>query len=542
MKHLVTKGGLTVSDTGEIAGIAWLFGEPDRYGDTIEKGALAFPDRLPILWSHKDENAIGVWDSIKETARGLEVRGRLLLDEVPLAKRVFALIKSGAVSSLSVGFWPIKTDKNSTGGNHISAGDLVEISIVSAPAHPGATITSIKSATGRKDTHMAKAAIKRKELVEDNGDIEAIVEEVIEESTLEDRVTALETDVAEIKASIGTVEETTEEIEKSLKTLVTKSGRPAIVRNVEKPADIKRKAFVNYLRMGERAPETKSLVRGSDPKGGYVAPPEFVTELLRDIVEFSPIREHAYVGSTGNGSVIIPGRVGTTNAKWKGELETQEESTFDFREVEIPIHEINTFVDVSNQLLEDAEIDVEAEIRMAFGEDIGVKEGYAFIHGTGVKQPEGFLTRTDIEEYANGSTTAIDADALIGLLYSHPAYYRNEGAWLMNGTTLGKLRTLKDGQDNYLWQPSYQQGQPETILGRPVVELIDMPDIAANDVPIVYGDLREAYRIYDRVDMDVLVNPYARASEGVTRFHVRKRLGAGVVKPKALRKLVMRTA
>lgn len=547
MKQLVTKGSLSVTDEGLISGIAWIFGEPDRTGDTIAKGSLAYPDTLPILWSHKDENAIGVWESIKETANGLEVKGRLLLGEIPLADRVFALIKSGAVRSLSVGFWPRKTDKNQHGGQHISDADLVEISIVSAPAHPGAQITSIKSATGRKGKHMAKATVKRtrKELREDladNDNIEQIVEEVIEESTLEDRVTGLEDRVAAIEETVNGTSETVEEVNKSLKALVTKSGRPAIVRNVEKPADIKRKAFTAYLRQGERAPEVKTLVRGSDPKGGYVAPPEFVKELLRDIVEFSPVREHAYVGSTGNGSVIIPGRVGTTNAKWKGELETQEESTFDFREVEIPVHELNTYVDVSNQLLEDAEIDVEAEVRMAFAEDIGVKEGYAFVHGTGVKQPEGFMTRDDIAEYANGSTTDVDADALIGLLYSHPAYYRNEGAWLMNGTTLGKLRTLKDGQDNYLWQPSYQQGQPETILGRPVVELIDMPDVAANAVPIVYGDLREAYRIYDRIDMDVLVNPYARASEGVTRFHVRKRLGGGVVKPKALRKLVMRAS
>lgn len=545
MRKLTLKAAsLAVDDTGAITGIAWPWGSADSYGDTIAKGAFNVRSSCPMLWNHDQGQPIGTWDSIVETSRGLEVRGRLLIDTIARAKEIHSLIKADSVRGLSVGFFPVESTKNKSGGEDITEVNLVEISVVSVPAHPNAKITTVKSAQGRKGKVMAKAATKRivrKELIEDNDNIEQIIEEVIEDSTLEDRVTALETDVAEIKASIGTVEETTENIEKSLSKLVTKSGRPGIIRNQEKPEDMKRKAFVEYLRHGERAAmATKSLVRGSDAKGGYVAPPEFVNEMLREIVEFSPIREHAYVGSTGNGSIILPGRVGNTNAKWKGELEKQEESTFDFREVEIPIHELNTYVDVSNQLLEDAAIDVEAEVRMAFAEDVGVKEGYAFVHGTGIKQPEGFMSRADIEVFANDHATNINADALIAMLYSHPAYYRNDGAWLMNGTTLGKLRTLKDGQGNFLWQPSYQSGQPETLLGRPVVELIDMPDAAAGSVPIVYGDLNEAYRIYDRIDMEVLVNPFARAEEGVTRFHVRKRLGAGVVKPKALRKFQMK--
>lgn len=546
MRKLTIKAAsLSVDDEGTITGIAWPFGSPDSEGDVISEGALRLRGTIPMLWDHDQGTPLGGWNSIAETRRGIEVVGKMLIKEIRRAAEIHSLIKSGSISGLSLGFLPIMTEPNEFGGENIIEAELAEISIVSVPAHKGATIRTVKSANGRKGKSMAKPAkrIVRKELTEDlaaNDNIEQVVEEVIDETGVEDRVAELEAEIEEIKGSIGTVAETTENIEKSLARLTVKTARPGVIRNTEKPADLKRKAFVSYLRHGERAAlETKALVRGSDPKGGYVAPPEFVNELLRDIIEYSPIREHAYVGSTGNGSVIIPGRVGTTNAKWKGELETQEESTFDFREVEIPVHEINTFVDVSNQLLEDAAIDVEAEVRMAFAEDLGLKEGQAFIFGSGVKQPEGFMTRNDIAVNYNGTGPDIDPDALIALLYDHPAYYRKDGSWLMNGTTLGRVRTLKDGQGNYLWQPSYQQGQPETILGRPVVEAIDMPDVAPGEVPIVYGDLKEAYRIYDRVDMEVLVNPFARAAEGITRFHVRKRLGGGVVKPKALRKLIM---
>ncbi|WP_162931607.1 phage major capsid protein [Mesorhizobium sp. DCY119] len=535
MKHRITKGALSVTDEGVITGLAWLFDEPDRYGDTIEKGALSFPDTLPILWSHKDENAIGVWESIKETARGIEVRGRLLLEEVPLAKQVFALIKSGGVKSLSVGFWPLKSDKNATGGQHISDGDLVEISIVSAPAHPGATITSIKSAAGGKDTkRMAKAALKTK--AEDDQIDDAANDN--NEVTLEDRVAALETDVAEIKDTINGTSDTVEEMSKSLKTIVAKSGRPGVVRApAEKPEDMQKKAFGAYLRKGEHAPETKSLIRSNDAKGGYLAPPEFAKELIREIVEYSPIRENAHVGSTGNASVVIPGRVGRTNAKWKGETETQEESTFDFEEQEIAIHEVNTYVDVSWQLLEDAEIDVEAEIRTAFAEDIGGKETQAFLFGTGVKQPSGFMVDPRVAEFASGAASTVDSDALIAFLYSMPAVYRKEGSWLMNGDTLGKLRTLKDDNGVYIWRPGLAEGQPETILGRPVVEAIDMPDVEAGAFPIVFGDLKQAYRIYDRIDIEVLANQYLLATNSQTRFHLRKRLGGGVVRPLAIKKL-----
>jgi HK97 family phage major capsid protein len=436
-----------------------------------------------------------------------------------------------------VGFWPEKTDKNAHGGQHVSAGDLVEISIVSAPAHPGATITSIKSANGRKDKHMAKAALKTKadedvidDAANDNG-----------ETTLESRVDNIDERLTALEETVNGTAATVESIDKSIKALNIKTGRPAIIRNVEKPEDIQRKAFVSYLRQGDRAPEAKSLIRSEDPRGGYMAPKEFTTELLREIVEFSPIRQYANVRSTGSPSVTFPARVGRTNAKWRGEQEQQEESTFGFAEIEIAVHELATFVDVSNELLADSVIDIEAEIRTAFAEDLSQKEGLAFVWGSGVKQPRGFMDRDDIAFSLNGHATELKADALIDLLYKVPQHQRNQGAWAMNGTTLATIRKLKDGQGNYLWQPAYTDGQPETILSRPVIEVLDMPDIASGAFPIAYADF-SGYRIIDRQDTEVLVNPFARAGEGFTRFHLTKRLGADVAEPLKFRKLKMATS
>ncbi|TIX61719.1 MAG: phage major capsid protein, partial [Mesorhizobium sp.] len=173
----------------------------------------------------------------------------------------------------------------------------------------------------------------------------------------------------------------------------------------------------------------------------------------------------------------------------------------------------------------------------------GQKEGLAFVSGDGVLSPRGFMTVTEVEFTLNGHATNLSADALISLMYAMPAAYRNRGSWTMNGTTLATIRKLKDGQGNYLWQPSYQAGQPETILGRPVVEMIDMPNVAADAFPIAFGDFATGYRIYDRLTgLSIFSNPYLLATEGLVRIHARHRVGGDVVQPKALRKLKMATS
>ncbi|MBB4123293.1 phage major capsid protein [Martelella radicis] len=331
-------------------------------------------------------------------------------------------------------------------------------------------------------------------------------------------------------------------VEERLKALETKANRPGGDKKTEEPTE-ERKAFSIYLARGDALPaeERKALTVSSDPSGGYFAPAEMSSEFIKDLVEFSPVRSVASVRSTGAPSVVYPKRTGITNAKWGGETEAQEESTASFGQAEIPVHELKTYVDISNQLLADSAGQAETEVRLALSEDFGQKEGSAFVNGTGAKQPEGFMTNPDIASFANGHATNLSADALIKLMYSLPATYRGRGSWAMNGTTLGVIRTLKDGNGNYLWQPSYQAGQPETILGRPVVEMVDMEDIAANAFPLIYGDF-SAYRILDRVSLSILVNPYLLATSGLTRIHATRRVGGRVLQAARFKKLKMATS
>lgn len=469
MKRLEFKAALSVSDAGEITGIAWPFGSPDRVGDVIEKGAFAFNERLPMLFAHDQAQAIGVWDSLTETSAGLEVKGRLLVEQVERAREVRALVREGAVTGLSIGFETKAATGRPKGGRTITSLVLHEISIVSIPAHPGAQIQTIK------------------ELILDPED------EVIDASTIEDRVATLETDVADIKETLGNVEKAATRIE-------TKLARPgaAALETKAAPGEIERKAFGTYLRLGNQtsADELKSLTVSSDPQAGYLAPAEVSTEFIRDLVEFSPIRAVASVRSTGAPSVKYPRRTGITNAQWEGELDESDESTATFGQLEVPTRKLTTFVDISNELLGDSAGAAEAEVRLALAEDFGQKEAVAFLKGSGDKEPEGLMTHAGIEHTVNGHATNLSADKLVDLFYALPAAYRNApGArWALNGTTLATIRKLKDGQGNFLWQPAYAAGQPETILGKPVLEMVDLDGYRRRQVPDHLRRLRRLSR------------------------------------------------
>jgi HK97 family phage major capsid protein len=184
----------------------------------------------------------------------------------------------------------------------------------------------------------------------------------------------------------------------------------------------------------------------------------------------------------------------------------------------------------------------EAEVRRAFAEDFAQKEAAAFVNGTGVKQPEGIMTAAGVPEVLNGHATNLSADALIDLFYALPAGYRSRAVWIMNGTTAPVIRKMKDAQGAYLWQPGLQAGEPASLLGRPVVEAPDMPAVVGGSFPIAFGDLGTAYRIVDRMRLGTLTDPYTRARNAITRIHGTQWVGAGVVQPKALRKLKMATS
>ena len=313
-------------------------------------------------------------------------------------------------------------------------------------------------------------------------------------------------------------------------------------------------AYFNYLRHGTRdepssgrdalsREEMKALTVGADPTAGYLAPVEFAREIIKGEVEFSPLRSVARVRQTSRRALQIPTRQGTFGAAWTAEAGLRSESSgLTYGLEEFPTHELYALVDVSEQMMEDSEFNLEQELQQEFSEQFAVTEGAAFVNGDGAGKPEGLLQSADLAVTVSGSAGSIgdangQANGLIELYHGLKTAYALQGTWLLNRATLGAVRRLKDSQNNYIWMPGLASGVPNTILGQPYVEVPDMPDVAAGAFPIVFGDIRRAYTIVDRVNLSVLRDPFTQATNGNIRFIARRRVGGQVVLAEAARKL-----
>ena len=168
------------------------------------------------------------------------------------------------------------------------------------------------------------------------------------------------------------------------------------------------------------------------------------------------------------------------------------------------------------------------------------QEGNAFVVGNGVNKPKGFLDYPKIANasWSHGNTgflttgvagafpAANPSDKLIDLVYSVNAGYRANGSFVMSRATQSAVRKLKDGQGAYLLQPSAIPGQPSTLMGFPLNEAEDMPDIATDSYAIAFGDFKRGYLIVDRVGIRVLRDPYS--AKPYVLFYTTKRVGGGI--------------
>ncbi|MGY4800154.1 phage major capsid protein [Teichococcus aerofrigidensis] len=359
-------------------------------------------------------------------------------------------------------------------------------------------------------------------------------------------------DLAEIRSAVqgfttsadqrfGQLDSAMTEIRSRLDRTETVLRRPGIGLETRQEPEVETRAFATFLRRGREAleaPELRTLRVSDDTAGGYLAPDQFVAELLRNVVQFSPVRSVARVASTAAGAVLLPKRTGGMTAQWVGEIQPRPETTVTFGQNRYEVREIACWVDVSNAMLEDSAFDVAAELSFEFAEEFGRAEGAAFVNGDGVLRPFGFMTDPTIPTVASGSAATFGADSLLDLYHAIPSAYRANAVWAMNSNTLAQARKLKDTTGNYLLATAGIAGaMATTLLGRPVVEMPDMPDVAAGATPVVFGDFGQGYRIFDRVALSVLRDLYSQATNGMTRFHGRRRVAGGVAKAEALRKL-----
>lgn len=346
----------------------------------------------------------------------------------------------------------------------------------------------------------------------------------------------------EMNQKLTTAEANAEQIKEQVSKIETMVTRPDSGFE-SKQVDEYLNAFDKYCRKGIDgldAVEKKALTVSNDTTGGYLAPPEYVRELLKTITEISPIRSIARVRSTGARSIQIPKRDGQFSAQWVSETGTRSETTgYTVGLEELPAHEMYALVDISEQDLEDTVFDLEAEMQSEFAEQFAKAEGNAFVVGDAIGKPHGFMDHSGVGSVNSGSASAVTADGLISLVHNIKSDYTRNGTFVFNRSTLASIRKLKDTAGQYVFQTGMMLGgnMVNTILGHPYVEATDMPSEGSNTFPVAFGDFRRAYMIVDRVNLAVLRDPFTQATTGNVRYIARKRVGGQVVQKEAINKL-----
>jgi HK97 family phage major capsid protein len=349
-------------------------------------------------------------------------------------------------------------------------------------------------------------------------------------------------------AVLGDTKAKMDQISARLDQIEVKLARPGagdgVIAESAKQAE-RKAAFDKLLRKGANQLSTaerevlgrKVMTAGDDSTGGYGTTSEFDAEILKGVIDLSPVRELVSVRTTGKRSIKVMKRTGTFSARWVGETGAKTETDgLRYGLEEIPTHEIYALVDISRQDLEDAEFDLEGELRGEFAEQFAVAEGSAFVSGNGNGKPEGISVNAAIAADKTFDAANLTFRGFVEVSHNHKVGNIKNARFLLNLKTLGKARQMVSGTGELLWQPM-AMGAPSTILGFPYTIVQDLPDVAASAYPVYFGDFKRGYRLADRVAMEILRDEVTQATSGAVRFIARKRLGGQVVLAEAIRKL-----
>ena len=303
-----------------------------------------------------------------------------------------------------------------------------------------------------------------------------------------------------------------------------------------------KKAFWSAMRTraGEGLdPNVRNALQiGTDSEGGYLVPDEFERTLVEALEDENIFRTLANVITTSSGDRKIPVVATKGTAAWIDEEGTIPESDDNFGQVSIGAYKLGTLIKVSEELLNDSVFDLEAYISREFARRIGNKEEEAFFTGDGSGKPTGILAATGGAQVGvtTASATSITMDEVLDLFYSLKAPYRNRAVFVMNDATVKAIRKLKDGQGQYLWQPSVQAGTPDTILNRPLYTSAYVPTIAASAKTIVFGDF-SYYWVADRQGRVFKRLNELYAVTGQVGFVATQRVDGKLILPEAIKVL-----
>lgn len=300
-------------------------------------------------------------------------------------------------------------------------------------------------------------------------------------------------------------------------------------------------SFMAHLRRGD---VQASLNKGAAAEGGYTVPIEWDRTITDKLVIVSPMRELCSVQSVSGAGYKKLINMRGTGSGWVGETAARPEtSTPQFAEQGYAWGELYANPSATQQMLDDSELNLESWLAGEVDTEFSFQENKAFVSGDGTNKPRGLLTYAaggtnlhplgGIATVASGGVGAITTDAIMNLIYALPSAFTNGAKFALNRNTHLALRKLKDGQNNYIWQPSLVAGQPATLAGYDLTEVNDMPDIATNALSIAFGDFKRAYKILDRIGVRVLRDPFS--NKPYVSFYTTKRVGGGLENPECMK-------
>jgi HK97 family phage major capsid protein len=354
--------------------------------------------------------------------------------------------------------------------------------------------------------------------------------------------------------AIAAIKSDVDEVKGRLDRVSRAAARPPLAGASAQPSP-ELKGFVDgYLRTG-RENELKSLSGTVPADGGYAVPREIDAMIGRRLLEISPIRSIAQVVQVGSAGYRKLVSTGGTASGWVSETAARPETASPkFAEIAPPTGELYANPAASQAMLDDAAFDLESWLAGEIATEFARAEGAAFISGTGVNQPKGFLgapvasTGDSVRAFGtlqfvgSGNATGFDANPdakLIDLVHTMNAAHRQGASWVMNSATLAQVRKFKTADGAFIWQPGLVEGQPDRLLGYPVIEAEDMPDIAANAFPIAFGNFRNGYLIAERSATTILRDPFT--NKPFVHFYATKRIGGQVLDSDAIKLLKIST-
>ena len=298
-----------------------------------------------------------------------------------------------------------------------------------------------------------------------------------------------------------------------------------------------RKAMIAAIRSNFRN-VSNVLQEGVDTDGGYLVPEEYDSRLI-DVLNEECIMRNLGTKITTSGERKINIAATKPAASWieEGGVLSFGDATFD--QIIMDAYKLHVAIKVTEELLYDAAFNLESYIIQQFGKAIANAEEDAFLNGDGNHKPTGLLTTAQTGVTTSGAS--ITADDLIELVYKLKRPYRKSAAFIVNDQTLAAIRKLKDANQAYMWQPSYQMGEPDRLLGYPIHTTPFMPTAEAGKAALVFGDY-SYYNIGDRGSRSIQELRELFAGNGMIAFVMKERVDGKLVLPEAVQMLKIKGA